>query len=161
MRIEVYYPPYLTEGRVQPNVTVQENDWAYGGQYTINVTLYQGTTADMRVSLVAGKLFVIPYASFSHSNISIATATSSTHGNAMGNRIIFPEFTCEDNTCTVTAPPNAFVSPPGWHQLFVLDGPTPSFSQWIRIGGDPAELGNWPDFPDFTRPGVGPLQQQS
>ena len=115
----------------------------------------------MRVSLVAGKLFVIPYASFSHSGIPIATATSSTHGNAMGNRIIFPEFTCEDNTCTVTAPPNAFVSPPGWHQLFVLDGPTPSFSQWIRIGGDPAELGNWPDFPDFTRPGVGPLQQQS
>ena len=75
----------------------------------------------------------------------------------MGMRTIFPEFSCNGNTCTVTAPPNAFVSPPGWHQLWVLDGPTPSHSNWVRIGGDPAELGNWPNLPDFTRPGVGPL----
>lgn len=57
MRIEVYYPPYLTEGRIQPNVTVQNNDWEYGGQYTIDVELYQGTISDMRVSLVAGEPF--------------------------------------------------------------------------------------------------------
>ncbi|KAJ7229668.1 glyoxal oxidase N-terminus-domain-containing protein [Mycena haematopus] len=67
--------------------------------------------------------------------ISLIAATSSTHGNAM-------------------APPNAFVSPPGWHQLFILDGPTPSHSSWVRIGGDPAGIGNWPDFPDFVVPGV-------
>lgn len=81
-------------------------------------------------------------------------ATSSTHGNAMGGRTIFPEFSCSGTTCTITAPPNAYVSPPGWHQLFILDGPTPSFSHWIRVGGDPGELGNWPNFPDFTLPGV-------
>jgi hypothetical protein len=38
--------------------------------------------------------------------------------------------------------------------LFILDGPTPSIATWVRIGGDPAELGNWPDFPDFSVPGV-------
>ncbi|KAI0364868.1 galactose oxidase [Pilatotrama ljubarskyi] len=136
-RVEVYIPPYLTDGRTQPSVTVDENDWTYGGTYTIHVTLHEGTTDTMRVSLIA--------------------ATSSTHGNAMGMRTIFPEFSCNGNTCTVTAPPNAFVSPPGWHQLFVLDGPTPSHSAWVRIGGDPGELGNWPNFPDFTLPGVGPV----
>ncbi|KAL6310273.1 copper radical oxidase [Sparassis latifolia] len=137
MRIEVYIPPYLVTGLKQPNFTVAENDWDYGGTYTITVSLYQGTTDTMRVSLVA--------------------ATSSTHGNMMDGRILFPEFSCQGNTCTVTAPPNTYVSPPGWFQLFVLDGPTPSTSNWVRIGGDPAELGNWPNFPDFTLPGVGPL----
>lgn len=55
MRIEVYYPPYLTDGRRQPNFTVQENDWSYGGTYTITVELYEGTTDAMRVSMLAGE----------------------------------------------------------------------------------------------------------
>ncbi|KAI6024210.1 copper radical oxidase-like protein [Pisolithus marmoratus] len=124
---------YPEEFRIE--FTIAETDWALGGHYSIVVTLYQGTTSTMRVSLVA--------------------ASSSTHGNVMsGGRIIFPAFSCSGNTCTITAPPNAFVCPPGWHQLFVLDGPTPSHSAWVRIGGDPAQLGNWPDYPDFTKPGV-------
>ncbi|KAI0086860.1 copper radical oxidase [Irpex rosettiformis] len=140
MRIEVYIPPYLSEGRTQPNFTIaaDQTDWSYNGQYTIDVNLFHGTTSTMRVSLIA--------------------ATSSTHGNAMGARTIFPEFKCAgtgaQSTCTITAPPNANVSPPGWHQLFVLDGPTPSFSKWVRIGGDPGRLGEWPNFPDFSLPGV-------
>ncbi|KAI0697984.1 copper radical oxidase [Cytidiella melzeri] len=134
MRIEVYVPPYLTQGLTQPNFTIAETDWSYGGSYQINVHLFHGTTSTMRVSLIA--------------------ATSSTHGNSMGGRTIFPAFKCSGTVCTITAPPNANVSPPGWHQLFVLDGPTPSFSKWVRIGGDPAKLGNWPEFPDFTVPGV-------
>ena len=54
MRIEVYYPPYLTDGRTQPSFTVAETDWNYGGQYQITVTLHQGSTSTMRVSLIAG-----------------------------------------------------------------------------------------------------------
>lgn len=54
MRVEVYIPPYLTQGFIQPNVSVEQNDWDYGGTYTITVTLYQGTTDTMRVSLLAG-----------------------------------------------------------------------------------------------------------
>ena len=132
LRIEVYIPPYLSQGLTQPVVTVPNTDWSYGGQYQINVQLFQGQT--LRVSLVA--------------------AVSSTHGNAMGARLIFPAFTCQGNVCTVTAPPNANVSPPGWHQLFILDGPTPSHGVFIRIGGDPGQLGNWPNLPGFTPPGI-------
>ncbi|CAL1701840.1 unnamed protein product [Somion occarium] len=133
-RVEVYIPPYLNEGRTQPSFTITEIDWTYGSTHPITVTLHHGTTSTMRVSLVA--------------------ATSSTHGNVMGGRTIFPEFHCTGNVCNIVAPPNANISPPGWHQLFILDGPTPSFSQFVRIGGDPGRLGEWPPFPDFTLPGV-------
>jgi hypothetical protein len=82
-------------------------------------------------------------------------ATSSTHGNTMGSRTIFPAFSCSGTTCTVTAPPDNKISPPGWHQLFIIDNNgTPSNSVWVRIGGDPAQLGNWPQGSKFTRPGV-------
>jgi hypothetical protein len=131
LRIEVYIPPYLNQGYTQPIVTVPNTDWEYGGQYQINVQLFQNQA--IRVSLVA--------------------AVSSTHGNVMGARTIFPEFSCAGSVCTVTAPPNANVSPPGWHQLFILDGPTPSHSVFVRVGGDPAHLGGWPNLPGFTLPG--------
>jgi hypothetical protein len=54
----------------------------------------------------------------------------------------------------VTAPPNAHIAPPGWYMMFVLNGPTPSVGQFVRIGGDPAGLGNWPNLPGFDLPGV-------
>ena len=133
-RVEVFVPPYLLAGNKQPTYTIQTKDWAYGQSYTITVNLFQGTTAGMKVSLLGG--------------------VSSTHGNSIGQRTLFPAFTCTGSTCTITAPPNANVSPPGWFQLFVLDGPTPSVSQWVRIGGDPAKLGNWPPYSDFKTPGV-------
>lgn len=132
LRIEVYIPPYLSQGLLQPILTVPNTDWAYGRQYRIMVRLFQGQK--MRVSLVA--------------------AVSSTHGNTMGGRTIFPALSCRGYVCTVTAPPNARVSPPGWHQLFVLDGPTPSHGVFVRIGGDPAQLGKWPALPGFHPPGV-------
>ncbi|KAF7291129.1 hypothetical protein MIND_01256100 [Mycena indigotica] len=133
LRVEVYVPPYLDQGFIQPSFTLSNTDWAYNSKHTITVKLHQGTPSTIRVTLIA--------------------ATASTHGNTMGSRTIFPAFTCSGTTCTITAPPSASVSPPGWHQLFVLDGPTPSHSTWVRIGGDPGKLGLWPDFPDFTLPG--------
>lgn len=35
----------------------------------------------------------------------------------------------------------------------------PSTAYWVRIGGDPGELGNWPAFSDFNTPGMGPVQR--
>ena len=135
LRIEVYIPPYLNAGLTQSVVTIPTTDWAYGGNYQINVQLFHGQTSGMTVSLVA--------------------ATSSTHGNTMGGRTIFPAFSCSgNNVCTVTAPPNSNVSPPSWYQLFILDGSTPSHGVFVRIGGDPAKLGNWPALPGFSLPGV-------
>jgi hypothetical protein len=133
-RVEVFVPPYLLSGATQPSYTIANTDWAYGTNYEItNVDLPAG--GPIRVSLMG--------------------AVASTHGNSMGQRTIFPAVTCGGTTCTITAPPNSHVCPPGWFQLFVLDGPTPSVAQWVRIGGDPAEVGNWPaGFSDFTVPGV-------
>ena len=153
LRLEVYIPPYLSQGLKQPQFTITQTDWAYSGKYSITVTLFQGTTSSMRISLLAGTFINIRVKRLLYSQMYLAS--SSTHGNVMsGGRIIFPAFTCADNVCTIAAPPNSFVSPPGWHQLFILDGPTPSHSAWVRIGGDPGQLGNWPNYPDFTRPGV-------
>ncbi|KAJ3826706.1 hypothetical protein F5880DRAFT_1628591 [Lentinula raphanica] len=136
MRIEVYVPPYLNQGIRQPEYNISETDFGYSQTFEITgVQVFHGSIANVKVSLIA--------------------ATSSTHGNAMGARTIFPEFSCSGTSCTITTPPNAFVSPPGWWQLFILDDAgTPSHSSWIRIGGDPGQLGNWPDLPGFTTPGV-------
>jgi hypothetical protein len=88
-------------------------------------------------------------------------SVASTHGNSMGQRTFFPATTCSGSSCSVTAPSNANVCPPGWFQMFLLDGNNvPSHATWVRIGGDPANLGNWPDHPDFQPlPGMGPVER--
>jgi hypothetical protein len=129
-RVEVYTPPYLLSGLARPTFTITNTDWAYGESVTFTVT--SGTA----------------------SKVSLLGSAVSTHGNAMGQRTIFPDLSCSGTTCTIVAPPNAHVCPPGWFMMFVLDGPTPSVGQFVRIGGDPASLGNWPDLPGFDLPGV-------
>lgn len=130
-RIETYIPPYVNEGRIPPKFTIANKDWAYG--QSVSFTVVQGSTANIKVSLVS--------------------AISSTHGNTMGARTIMPAVSCAGNTCRVTAPPNANVSPPAWYMMFVLDGKTPSKATWVRVGGDPGGLGNWPKLDGFTTPG--------
>jgi hypothetical protein len=131
-RVEVFTPPYLLSGLPRPTFTLSNKDWAYGETVTFTVTSGTATAISLLGSVV------------------------STHGNAMGQRTIFPAFTCAGNTCQVTAPPDAHTSPPGWFMFFVLNGPTPSVGVFVRIGGDPAGLGNWPDLPPFegSLPGV-------
>ncbi|KAL8907519.1 MAG: hypothetical protein Q9171_005811 [Xanthocarpia ochracea] len=131
-RVEVFVPPYLLQGRARPSFTIANKDWGYGASIPITVRLNGGGTT--RVSMLG--------------------AESSTHGNTMGQRTLFPAVSCSGTTCTITTPPNKNVCPPGWYQLFLLDGPTPSISTWVRIGGDPAGLGNWPPGPTFKKPGV-------
>jgi hypothetical protein len=72
----------------------------------------------------------------------------------MGARTIMPRVSCTGTSCTIDAPRDRFVCPPGWYQLFVLDGGVPAVGVYVRIGGDPAQLGNWPQGPDFTTPGI-------
>ena len=131
-RVEVFIPPYLLSGAPRPTFTIEETDWVYGNTYEVEIT--SGNIANLKMSLIG--------------------MVSTTHGNSYGARTLFPEFTCSGSTCTITAPPDAHTCPPGWFHLFVLDGPTPSISAFVRIGGDPAELGNWPMLSDFTVPGV-------
>ncbi|KAK8212979.1 hypothetical protein BKA81DRAFT_316641 [Phyllosticta paracitricarpa] len=138
-RLEVFNPPYMLKSKnaTRPSFNINNNiDWAYGQQVSFTVT--NADTSKLKVSLLGG--------------------VSSTHGNSMGQRTYFPAVTCNGNTCTVTAPPNSSVCPPSWFQMFVVDGTTGFVSKatWIRVGGDPGSLGNWPNFPDFDLPGVGP-----
>jgi hypothetical protein len=132
-RVEVFIPPYLMGDVVQPVIELSSHDWDYGQQVTL-------TAANSSAPIT---------------KVSLLGAGSSTHGNSMGQRTIFPAVSCSGSSCTVTAPPNAHVCPPGWFQLFGLTASgVPSMAQWVRIGGDPAGLGNWPDSPSFTVPGV-------
>ncbi|KAL5436596.1 hypothetical protein PMIN06_010796 [Paraphaeosphaeria minitans] len=131
-RVEVFIPPYLMGTPVQPVVSIaaSQSDWAYSGLYTF--------TVDQPVA-----------------KMSLLGATGSTHGNSMGQRTIFPAFVCSGNSCTVTAPPDAHTCPPGWFQLFALNAEgVPSKAVWVRIGGDPAQLGNWPQQGGFKLPGM-------
>jgi len=131
-RLEVFVPPYRLSGKTPPTFTITNKDWTYSQQITVTVSLPNGGPA--RFSLLG--------------------VASSTHGNSMGQRTLFPAVSCSGNTCTITAPPNSFVCPPGWFQLFLLDGPTPSYATYVRIGGDPSKLGNWPPYSDFDKPGA-------
>lgn len=133
-RIEVFSPPYLLQGKPRPTFTISNRDWEYGATgipFTLGGAARNG---DVKVTLLG--------------------AVSSTHGNSMGARTLVPKMSCSGTRCTVDAPPNAHVCPPGWYQFFVVDGGVPAVGVYVRIGGDPARLGNWPNYPDFTVPGV-------
>lgn len=51
-RVEVFVPPYLLSGLQQPSYTIQNKDWVYGGSYVITVTLFNGASSGVRVSLL-------------------------------------------------------------------------------------------------------------
>ena len=133
-RVETFTPPYLLNGNPIPKLTsLSSKDLTYSQTITMTVQLtgITGITASMM------------------------GAESSTHGNSMGQRTLMPQVTCSSTTtCTFTTPKNNMVAPPGWYQVFVLENGTPSKSIWVRLGGDPGSIGNWPNSPSFTVPGV-------
>lgn len=132
-RVEHFLPPYLLSGIAPPTFTITNKDWAYGQR--VSFTLGTAPSGTIRVSLLV--------------------IEASTQGNSMGQRTLFPQVSCSGGTvCTVTAPPSKYIAPPAWYHMFVLDGPTPSHSVFVRVGGDPGELGNWPATSAFTLPGV-------
>ena len=140
-RYEVYIPPYLMGDPQRPAMEMNNLDWGYGDEVTVPITPSgAGVPAeDYRISLIA--------------------AISSTHGASMGHRTLFPATTCTAEACTVTAPPGPNIAPPGWYQVFLLDGDNvPSMAAWVRIGGDPAGFGDWPDNEGFSKPGMGAVE---
>ncbi|OBR15647.1 WSC domain-containing protein [Colletotrichum higginsianum IMI 349063] len=132
-RVEVFNPPYLTSKKERPTFTLANTDWAHGGTYTFSLG-HAPKNGKIQVSLLG--------------------AVTSTHGNSLGARTIFPAVSCGPTECTVTAPPSPGVAPPGWYQFFVLDGGIPAVGVYIRIGGDPAKLGEWPKVAGFDTPGI-------
>lgn len=143
-RVEVFSPPYALNGQIPPTYTLNKKDWAYSDEeITLTATIPSGNLAAVRVSMMA--------------------AVSSTHGNSMGQRTLFLKATCTGGvsaTCSIIAPPSSHVAPPGWYQIFLLDGARPGKGLWIRVGGeiaDAAGIGNWPNVPGITVPGLGPV----
>lgn len=132
-RIETFTPPYLLKGKPRPTFTITNKDWTYGQQISFNLGSAP-KNGDIKVSLLG--------------------SVTSTHGNSMGARTLFPAVSCAGTSCTVTAPPGKYIAPPGWYQFFVLDGGIPAVGVYVRIGGDPAKVGNWPQGGGFTNPGV-------
>jgi hypothetical protein len=130
------FHPSLPSSRSQAtNLQLPDKDWAYGGSYGItNVT----SSKEQLLHSVYHFLQPRPVRMAMQWVRELYSLRSLAPGR----------------TCTITAPPNSGVCPPGWYQLYILDGPTPSVSQWVRIGGDPSQLGNWPNLPGFTQPGV-------
>ncbi|KAI1394131.1 putative glyoxal oxidase [Hypoxylon trugodes] len=132
IRVEVFTPPYLYSDKPRPSFTITNKDWDYGDKVTFE--LGAAPTGKIQVSLLG--------------------AVSSTHGNSMGARTLFPDVACDGTTCTVTAPPRVYIAPAGWYQMYVLQDSIPAVGTYVRIGGDPGQLGNWPPGDDFTRPGM-------
>ncbi|KAK5990459.1 WSC domain-containing protein [Cladobotryum mycophilum] len=132
-RVESFTPPYLKSGLPRPSFSITNKDWTYNQQVTVQLG------AGARNGAITASLL---------------GSVSSTHGNSMGGRTLFPAISCAGTTCTVTAPPGKYIAPPGWYQFFILDGGIPAVGVFVRIGGDPAKVGNWPQGNGFTTPGV-------
>ncbi|KAI0843136.1 putative glyoxal oxidase [Hypoxylon sp. FL0890] len=133
IRVEVFTPPYLYSDKPRPSFTITNKDWNYGD--TVSFQLGSNPSGTIQVSLLG--------------------AVSSTHGNSMGARTLFPEVSCSGTSCTVTAPPRVHIAPPGWYQMYVVQDGIPAVGTYVRIGGDPGQLGNWPQGDGFTPPGMG------
>ena len=136
-RMEVFIPPYLAVNASRPSFKIEDKDWINDAEYRFTVS---GGDSTITVSLLGSE--------------------ASTHGNSMGARILFPRVRCENYpTCSVTAPSGPYIAPPGWYRMFVLYKDIPSSARWVRIGGDPAGLGNWPNTPSFQPlPGIEPIR---
>jgi hypothetical protein len=87
-------------------------------QYRFKVRLLQGEAMRISESLVGSR----------------CGAVEQRAHTALGDRAnpgtIFPKFSCLCKVCTFITPPRAQLLSPGWHQLFVLDGPTPDRLQY-------------------------------
>jgi hypothetical protein len=131
-RIEVYLPPYLSNGLAKPAITgLAVTKWDYGGAYTILATIPSSNAGAVKVALLSDA-FITHSAHMNQRYISL-TITSTNVGQAF--------------TIKAIAPPNANVGPPGWYMLWVLDGPTPcGAAKWVWLGGDVGNVGNWPGF---------------
>ncbi|KAJ3287500.1 hypothetical protein HDU76_007817 [Blyttiomyces sp. JEL0837] len=131
-RIEMYIPPYLTSGLPRPTFTFKSStNVTFGAQVSFTATL--PSNGAIRVSLISPGV--------------------NTHGNTMGSRFIWLTVAKQaDGSYLATMPPNQGIAPANHYLMFVLDGPTPSVGQWIRIGGDPGLISQWPNLPGFTLP---------
>ncbi|MBZ4417358.1 galactose oxidase-like domain-containing protein [Myxococcus sp. RHSTA-1-4] len=107
---EVYSPPYLFKG-ARPVVSSAPGTVAPGTTFTLSTPDAASIT---RVSLIA--------------------LGSVTHAFDQHQRLVTLGFTRGTGSLTITAPPNNNVAPPGYYQLFLVNGTgVPSVGRMVRI----------------------------
>ena len=64
--------------------------------------------------------------------------------------MLWLQYTRSGNRFNLVLPGSRNVVTPGWYALHIVEDGTPSKSIWIRVGGDPVNLYQWPQNPSFS-----------
>jgi len=111
---QIFCPPYLFRGP-RPEILDTPAEITYG--QTFQVT----TSGSVEIG-----------------SASLVGLSSVTHSFNTGQRINFLTMSVAENSVTLTAPPNAYVCPPGFHLLFLLSkNGVPSLGRMILVTGQP------------------------
>ncbi len=111
-RVEIYSPPYLFHGP-RPNVTSAPDTVAYGANFDVIAP---------DAGAVVSAALIRPGA---------VTHSFNQEQRYVGLSIV----TAQSGSLTLTAPPNAFVAPPGYYMLFLVNGNgVPSIGRFVKLG---------------------------
>ncbi|KAI8929563.1 glyoxal oxidase N-terminus-domain-containing protein [Entophlyctis helioformis] len=143
LRIEVYTPPYLANGGYRPVLMggVPLGGVAYMQAMTLNVALPSGAPQQAQIVLMTNG-FVTHSTHMGQRRVELSAVWQRVGGAGAAAAARQTQQTPLYNV-QVTGPPNAAIVPPGWYQLFVVDGRMPSVAQWVQVGGDPYGVGRW------------------
>ncbi|KAJ3110106.1 hypothetical protein HDU96_006900 [Phlyctochytrium bullatum] len=144
-RLEIFTPSYLLNGLARPTYTITnggvEKHFAHGDSIEVTANIPGGDISKVRASLIS--------------------PGGNTHYIHMGQRILEATVSkasdaASEGSTAVTLkvgplPESDLVMPPGNYLLFLLDGPTPSEAQWVRVGQSFPHLDNWPNVSGFTK----------
>lgn len=116
-RIEIYSPSYV--GQSRPTIEGAPTFISYGKQFTVDVA------ANNQIARVA-----------------LMRCGSITHAYDSDQRYVGLTFTPQNDKLNVTAPPNAFIAPPGYYMLWVIDtqGRPCHLAKFVRLSEQTCEL---------------------
>src|SRR5882724_5021760 len=122
-RMEIYRPAYLFNAgggsATRPSITAAPSVIGYGGSFQVS------TPNAANIASVA-----------------LIRNGANTHAFDMDQRMISLAFTKGTGKLTVTAPPSAYIAPPGYYMLFIVDANgVPSVAPFVQVSSNP---GNQP-----------------
>ncbi len=110
MRISIYSPPYLFQGKRPEVQTVANTEWSYGSTQQI--------TVDAQVT-----------------RASLIRPAAVTHSSDPNQRFVELPMSVDGNTIGLNVTSNPNIAPPGWYMLFVHNASgVPSIAKWIKLG---------------------------
>ena len=110
---EFYSPPYLFKGQ-RPTITSAPTEWTYGNTFTV-------TTPD------AANI----------AKVSLIRTGAVTHFFDENERYLPLSFQKGSGVLTITAPANAYLAPPGYYMLFIVNNAgVPSVAPFVHFAGN-------------------------